>query len=225
MSDAGERPRTVVVTRGSTREAVRLAVETLGRGEVVAFPTDTVYGIAANATDPEAVRRLFAAKGRPSDKPLPILLADGDDLDRVADPIPAAARLLARCWPGPLTLVVPLAPHAGLCPEVTAGLDTIGVRVPDHDLARAVLRAAEFPVAVTSANLSGEREAMAAAEVADALGESVSLILDGGRCSGGVPSTVVDVTVSPPAVLREGAIPMSVVIGIAMPYRFIPHRG
>ena len=222
MSNGSERPRVVTVTRGNFVEAVRVAAEALGRGEVIAFPTDTVYGVAANATDPEAVQRLFAAKGRPADKPLPILLADRDDLDDVAAPVSEAGKLLARLWPGPLTLVLSLAADAGICAEVTAGLDTIGVRVPDHDLARAVLKAAKFPVAVTSANLSGEREAMSAEQVAEALGDSVSLILDGGRCHGGVPSTVVDVTVSPPAILREGAIPMSVVIGIAIPHRYLP---
>ena len=222
MSDAGERPQIVPVTRENSREAVRLAAEALARGEAIAFPTDTVYGVAVNATDPEAVLRLFAAKGRPADKPLPILLADRDGLDRLASPVPEAGRLLAQLWPGPLTIVLPLRPDAGVCPKVTAGLDTIGVRVPDHDLARAILKAAKFPVAVTSANLSGEREAMSAEQVADALGDSVSLILDGGRCHGGVPSTVVDVTVMPPAILREGAIPMSVVIGIAMPHKYLP---
>jgi L-threonylcarbamoyladenylate synthase len=222
MASDNGRPQVITVARDNLREAVRLAAEALARGEVIAFPTDTVYGVAANATDPEAVQRLFAAKGRSADKPLPILLADREDLERLALPLSEAGRNLVHLWPGPLTVVVSLRPGTGICPEVTAGLDTVGVRVPDHKLARAVLRAARFPVAVTSANLSGEREALDAREVAEALGEGVDLILDGGACTGGVPSTVVDVTMTPPAILREGAIPMAVIIGIAMPRRDFP---
>jgi L-threonylcarbamoyladenylate synthase len=224
-------PVVIVAERAGEKETVQIAAEALAAGKVVAIPTDTVYGLAVDATNEDAVARLYAAKGRPADKPLPVLLADAEDLGSIAA-LPAraafppdriygrsltAAQRLARLWPGALTLVVPLRADVPICAGVTAGLPTIGVRVPDHDLARAILRAVKFPVAVTSANPSGEREALDAQEVIDTVGNRIDVVIDGGRCSGGVPSTVVDATVDPPGILRAGALPADMVMRISMP--------
>jgi L-threonylcarbamoyladenylate synthase len=181
------------------------AVELLRAGELVAFPTDTVYGVGAIAWDAAAVGKLYTAKLRSLDKAIPILLADAADLALVArDLPPAAARIAAHFWPGPLTLVVPKAP--AVPDEVTAGGDTVAVRIPDHELARALIRAAGAPLATTSANLSGGVSPVTAEEAAAQLGSRIALILDGGRCPGGVASTVVDVTGVEPVILRPGPV-------------------
>lgn len=181
------------------------AAALLRAGELVAFPTDTVYGVGAIAWDRAAVARLYTAKLRSADKAIPLLLADSADLDLVAAGVsPAARRLAERFWPGPLTLVVPRA--AGVPDEVTAGGATVAVRVPDHPLARALIRLAGAPLATTSANLSGHPSPVTADEVAAQLAGRVALILDGGRCPGGVPSTLVDATGTPPRILRPGPL-------------------
>ncbi len=181
------------------------AASTLRAGGLVAFPTETVYGLGADATDPAAVRRIFAAKGRPADNPLIVHLADAADLDRVAARVsPLAAQLARRFWPGPLTLVL----EAGdrLPPETTGGHPTVGVRVPDHPVARALLAAADRPVAAPSANRSGRPSPTTAAHVMADLGDVVDVIVDGGACVVGVESTVVDARGPHPVVLREGAV-------------------
>ncbi len=180
----------------------------LRAGELVAFPTDTVYGVGAIAWDRRAVAKLYTAKLRSPDKAIPLLLADVDDLDLVAAAVsPAARRLAQRFWPGPLTLVLP---RAGAVPdEVTAGGATVAVRVPDHPMARALIRLAGAPLATTSANLSGQPSPVTAAEVAAQLAGRVALILDGGRCPGGVPSTLVDVTGETPRILRPGPLDLT----------------
>lgn len=173
---------------------VRVAIEILRDGGVVAIPTDTVYGIAvARATD-GGIERLFRVKERPPERRI-VLLVDGPD--QVADevrPTPAAAAL-ARLWPGGLTLVLP-----------TPDGETLAIRVPDHPVPRAIARALG-PLPTTSANLSGRPEALSAGEVVAALGERIDLVVDGGRSPGGVASTVVDCSGEPVTILREGAVP------------------
>ncbi len=191
------------VVRASSREAIILAVEVLQRGGLVAFPTDTVYGVGALAFDGEAIRSIYTAKDRPVEKAIAILLGGSENLEKVTAEIPQiAAKLAARWWPGPLTLVVPKHP---LLPEVVSDLPTVGVRVPDHPVAQELLRAAG-PMAVSSANISGQDNPKTAAEVKRQLGGRIHLVLDGGETPGGVPSTVVDCTGVEPVILREGPI-------------------
>jgi L-threonylcarbamoyladenylate synthase len=197
----------LIIHHSSLFEAAAL----LRRGELVAFPTDTVYGVGAIAWDAVAVGKLYVAKLRSLDKAIPILLADPADVMLVAaDLSPSALRIAERFWPGPLTLVVPKA--ARVPAEVTAGGETVAVRVPDHSLARALIRAAGAPLATTSANLSGQPSPATADEVAAQLGKRVALILDGGRCPGGVPSTVLDVTGRAPRILRPGPISLEQIL-------------
>jgi L-threonylcarbamoyladenylate synthase len=183
--------------------AVQYALEILRTGGLVAFPTDTVYGLGALAFDQAAIESIYLAKDRPLEKAIPILIGDADDLDRVAINIPELARLLsARFWPGPLTLIVPK--RVGL-PEVVSSTGTVGVRVPDHEVARTLLRAAG-PMAVSSANLSGQENPCTAEDVVRQLNGRVPLVLDGGGTRAGIPSTVVDVTGAEPVILRQGPI-------------------
>ncbi len=180
------------------------ARQTLDGGGLVAFPTDTVYGVGANAQNTLAIERIFRAKRRPREKAIPLLIAGVEKLPHVTADIPDSAHLLGeRYWPGALTLVLMM--HPGL-PETISPSGTVGVRVPDHPVALGLL-GAYGPLAVTSANLSGMPEARTAIEVQEALGEALDLILDGGRTPGGVASTVVDLTQEPPKLLREGPIP------------------
>ena len=177
----------------------------LRSGEVVAFPTDTVYGVGAHAFQPEAVAALYAVKNRPTTKAIPILVAQIEDMARVARHVPAVAWELAeRFWPGALTLVLPRAEQ--IPSVVTAGGDTVAVRYPDHPTPLVLMRSAGAPLAATSANLSGQPSPTSALQVAEQLAGRVRLIIDGGRCPGGVPSTVVDLSVEPPRLLRAGAI-------------------
>ncbi len=181
------------------------AVALLRAGELVAFPTDTVYGVGAVVWDAAAVGKLYGTKLRSLDKAIPVLLADPADVTLVArDLSPAALRIAERFWPGPLTLVVAKADRVPT--EVTAGGATVAVRVPDHALARDLIRAAGAPLATTSANLSGRPSPVTAEEVAAQLGGRIAMILDGGRCPGGVASTVVDMTGPEPVILRPGPI-------------------
>jgi L-threonylcarbamoyladenylate synthase len=181
------------------------AAEILRGGGLVAFPTETVYGLGANALDPAAVDRIYAAKGRPLFNPLIVHLADADQVRDVAAEWPDKAERLARAfWPGPLTLVVPKRPEVPS--SVTAGLDTVAVRVPSHPVAHALLMAARIPVAAPSANRSTEVSPTTGAHVETSLGDAVDLILDAGPTLVGIESTVVDVTHDPPLVLRPGII-------------------
>jgi L-threonylcarbamoyladenylate synthase len=187
------------------------AVALLRAGRLVAFPTDTVYGVGVVIWDHEAVRKLYAAKLRPADKAIPVLLADITDLPMVACDLPDdALRLAESFWPGPLTLVVPRS--EAVPDDVTAGGATVAVRVPDHELARALIRAAGAPLATTSANLSGQPSPVTAQEVATQLGHRISLVLDGGPCPGGVASTVVDLTGPTPAILRPGPLSLQEIL-------------
>lgn len=183
----------------------RLAASLLRGGGLVAFPTETVYGLGAAARDEVAIRRLFAVKGRPADNPVIVHIAHADDLLSVAAVVPPLARdLAARFWPGPLTLV--LDARDDVPTVTTGGLTTVGVRVPDHPLALALLREAAIPVAAPSANRSGRPSPTTAAHVVADLGEDVDAVLDGGPSGLGVESTVVDARGTVPVVLREGMV-------------------
>jgi L-threonylcarbamoyladenylate synthase len=185
------------------QNSVPQAFEVLHRGGLVAFPTDTVYGVGALAFNAKAVESIYTAKDRPVEKAIPILIGGPEDLDKVTAGIPPmAAKLAARFWPGPLTLVVPKHPNL---PDVVSTRPTVGVRVPDHPVARKLLRATG-PMAVTSANISGEASPKTAEEVNRQLNGRIPLILDGGETPGGVPSTVVNCLGAEPVILREGPI-------------------
>ena len=184
--------------------SLKRALEALGKGGLVAFPTDTVYGVGALAFDRKAVESIYAAKDRPGEKAIPILIGDVEDLKKVCPGLPELAlKLAGRFWPGPLTLVVPKHPEL---PEAVSASGTVGVRMPDHPVARALLRLAG-PMAGTSANISGRPSPTDAKEVFNQLGGRVALIIDGGKTPGGVPSTVVDCVGAEPKILRVGPIP------------------
>ena len=174
---------------------------------IVALPTDTVYGIAVALATPGGVAALFAAKQRPPDKGIMLLLADASQAPAIGQWPPAAAALAEAFWPGGLTVIVPQRPDVPLPAALTAGKATIGLRVPDHAAPRA-LAAAVGPIPTTSANVSGGPEARDAAGIVEQLGDAVALVLDGGPARGGPASTVVDCTVEPPRILRIGAVPV-----------------
>jgi L-threonylcarbamoyladenylate synthase len=187
------------------RDGLARAARVLRAGGLVAFPTETVYGLGADAFDPTAIARVFAAKGRPADNPLIVHLADTAELPRVVARTTPLARALAEAfWPGPLTLVLAAGDHVPTA--TTGGLTTVAVRVPDHPVASALLTLADLPVAAPSANRSGRPSPTTAAHVAADLGTEVEVILDGGACPVGVESTVVDARGERPVVLREGTI-------------------
>jgi L-threonylcarbamoyladenylate synthase len=192
--------RVLPVTKDTMAEAVRI----LSAGGLVAFPTDTVYGVGAHAFQPQAVEKIYAAKIRPRDKAIPLLLATSNDLSLVAESIPPVAHLLAeRFWPGGLTLVLR---KRAIVSDVVSPGPTVAVRVPDHAVTQALIAALGAPLAATSANLAGNPSPVTAQEVVGELAGRIELILDGGPCSGGIPSTVLDLTTDPPAILRSGAI-------------------
>ena len=192
-------------------EAIPAAIQALKRGELVAFPTDTVYGVGALVHDPEGIAQLYQVKERGAEKAIPVLLGDPGDLALVALEVgPVALRLAGRFWPGALTLVVPR--HPAL-PEIISPYPTIGVRMPDHPVALRLLRAAG-PLAATSANLSGAQSATTAEEVMSQLAGRIALILDGGRAPGGQPSTVVDCTGPDPEILRPGPVTLEQILAV-----------
>jgi L-threonylcarbamoyladenylate synthase len=181
------------------------AAEALRAGLLVGLPTETVYGLGADATNPAAVERVFAVKGRPRGHPVIVHVAGVDDLRRWADPVPAPAIALAQAfWPGPLTLIVPRA--AGVVDAITGGRPTVGVRSPAHPLTLTVIELLGRGVAAPSANRFGRVSPTAARHVVDDLGADVALVLDGGDCPIGVESTIVDTTCDPPMILRPGAV-------------------
>jgi L-threonylcarbamoyladenylate synthase len=199
----------LALIRAATPDAIEVAARALRDGALVAFPTETVYGLGADARNPAALRRLYAAKGRPDEHPVIVHLCATSALPRWARAVPGFAQALAEAfWPGPLTLILPRAD--GVSDLVTGGQDSIGVRVPDHSVAQALL--ARFAalggdgIAAPSANRFGHISATTAAHVADEFGAQVAVILDGGACEHGIESTIVDCTRDEPAILRPGAI-------------------
>jgi L-threonylcarbamoyladenylate synthase len=185
-------------------KAVEAALQVLKAGGLVAFPTDTVYGLAASVLDKAGIDRLYEAKKRSASKAIAVLVGDLDQLEQVTQTLPEGAQRLAEAFfPGALTLVVPRRPDL---PENLSPGMTVGVRMPDHEFARRLLRATGA-LAVTSANLSGGENPRTAEEVMAQLEGRVELVLDGGSVPGGVPSTVVDCTGKNPVILREGAVP------------------
>ncbi len=187
------------------RDAIEEAAKWILAGRIVAIPTDTLYGLAVDPFSAAAVEALFAAKRRPADRAVPLVAADRRQVEATIGALsPLAARLADRGWPGPLTLVVP-APRA-LAPALAAGTGTVGVRVPNHDVARAIASLAERPITATSANVSGEPATDDPDRVEAALGNAIEMLVDIGRTPGGAPSTVVDVTGRAPRLVREGAV-------------------
>ena len=194
--------------------ALASAARALLAGELVAFPTETVYGLGADASQPAAVRRVFAVKGRPKDHPLIVHLADAVQLSNWAVEVPPAAnRLAAAFWPGPLTLILRRAPHVD--DAVTGGQDSVGLRVPAHPVAQALLRVfadqGGHGIAAPSANRFGQLSPTTARHVADDLGDDVAMILDGGATRVGIESTIVDFTSGRPLLLRPGGLRVSAI--------------
>jgi L-threonylcarbamoyladenylate synthase len=199
----------VVVEASET--AIREAAGLLREGRLVAFPTETVYGLGADATNGRAVAAIFEAKGRPRFNPLIVHVASAAAAEQLAEMPSAARRLAGEFWPGPLTLVLKRRRDAPLSELVSAGLDTVAIRVPDHPIARKLLAAVERPLAAPSANKSGRVSATQAQHVAADLAASVAMILDGGPTAHGIESTVLDATGERIALLRPGAVPADVI--------------
>ena len=202
-------------------EAIALAGETIRAGGLVAFPTETVYGLGANAWDTQAVARIFHAKGRPSTDPLIVHIADMEQLSQVARAIPASAReLCRRFWPGALTLVLPKA--NAIPANLTAGLDTVAVRMPDHAVALALLRNAGVPIAAPSANLFSRPSPTSAQHVLEDLAGHVDIVLDAGSTTIGLESTIVSLVDNPPRLLRPGGISLESLREIVPDLRYEP---
>lgn len=186
-------------------DKLEYAAEVLRNGGLVAFPTETVYGLGANALDKTAVAKIFEAKGRPSDNPLIVHIADNSDLDMLSKNIPEiTGSLVEEFWPGPLTLVMPKAP--AIPRIVTAGLDSVAVRMPSHPIARALISKAGVPIAAPSANSSGRPSPTCAGHVIEDLDGKIDVIIDGGSVEVGLESTVLDITSPVPAILRPGGV-------------------
>jgi L-threonylcarbamoyladenylate synthase len=199
--------QTVVISTQQP-EAISRALQVLADGGLIAFPTDTVYGVAARIDLPAGIDRLYEAKARSANKAIAVLLAEVEQLAQLTPGLTNSARRLAELfWPGALTLVVPKNP---LLPANLSALPTVGVRMPDHPFARALMRQSG-PLATSSANISGESNTLTAAQVLEQLDGRVELVLDGGDVPGGVPSTVIDCTQDPPAILRQGALSADVI--------------
>ena len=189
----------------TTDHEIEIAAQILRDGGLVAFPTETVYGLGADASNPEAIRKIFVAKGRPADHPVIVHIADASELKHWAAQVPNSAWVLAeKFWPGPLTLVLK---RAGRVSDlITGGQDTVGVRVPSHPLARQLLNAFGGGIAAPSANSFGRLSPTTARHVGEELGDAVELVLDGGPCAVGIESTIVDLSGAQPSILRPGAI-------------------
>ncbi|MDI3508713.1 MAG: L-threonylcarbamoyladenylate synthase [Clostridiales bacterium] len=194
-------------------DAIRKAAVLIRKGEVVAFPTETVYGLGANALDASAVHRIFEAKGRPSDNPLIVHICDISMLEEVAEHVPSKAHLLMeRFWPGPLTII--MKKHKKIPYEVTAGLDTVGVRMPDHPIALALIRSAGVPIAAPSANISGRPSPTKPEHVIADMQGRIAAIIAGGTCKVGMESTVLDLSGDNPVLYRPGGITLEMIEGV-----------
>ncbi len=206
--------------RPATEEAIAEAAQALARGEIVAFPTETVYGLGADARDAHAVAKVFAAKERPRFNPLIVHVPDLATAETYAVFDATARKLADAFWPGPLSLVLPKRADSGVADLVTAGLDTIALRAPNHPVAQALLDAAKLPIAAPSANRSGRVSPTMASHAEDELGDIPAMILDGGPCPLGIESTVISVAGDAPVLLRLGAVPreaIEAVLGRAVP--------
>ena len=196
------------VIKQTDPHAAAIARQTLNEGGVIAIATDTVYGVGCMLDNTAAIARIYAIKGRNKLKAIPVLIGDETQLELVADNISGRTRqLTARFWPGALTVII--SKHQAL-PDILTTYGTVGVRLPNHDWLRELIKTCG-PLAVTSANISGEPSLATAEDVLASLDGRINLLVDGGRCDGGVPSTVVDCSVEPPVILREGAIADAVV--------------
>ncbi len=198
--------QTITVPPASIVEVAAVCARAIAAGGLIVLPTDTVYGLACDPRNPAAIARIYEAKGRPAELALPVLVASAEDAAPLVagDPYATARRLFARFWPGALTIVLP---HASTLPHVlTAGRPTIGLRVPNSELARAIIAACGGALATTSANASGGAPARTPAELPTKLLAHVAVVVDAGPCPGGVASTVVDLSVEPPQILRAGPI-------------------
>ena len=186
---------------------VSAAAEIIRAGGLVAIPTETVYGLGANGLNEDAVRRIFEAKGRPQDNPLILHIAEAAQMEDFCEDVPSVAYKLAEAfWPGPLTLVLKCKP---IVPKrTTAGLDTVAIRCPDHDVTRAIIAAAGVPVAAPSGNTSGRPSPTKASHMVEDMDGKIEAIVDGGSCGIGVESTILDLTVTPPRLLRPGGMPV-----------------
>lgn len=197
--------KTILLSPQEDKNAIKTAANLILQGEVVGMPTETVYGLAANALNGDAVGKIFRAKGRPQDNPLIVHIADFEQIYDLCPAVPPQAKLLAEAfWPGPLTMIVP----KGDCipNEVSCGLDTVGIRLPSHPLARDLIRAAGVPLAAPSANTSGRPSTTTAEHVLRDMDGKIAAILDGGPCGVGVESTVVTLALDKPRLLRPGGI-------------------
>ncbi len=192
--------------RAATDGAVKDAAACLRDGDLIAFPTETVYGLGGDATNDQAVARIFAAKGRPQFNPLIVHVPDMDAAHRLVDFNGLAGRVAEALWPGPLTIVLPRKDTCPVSRLASAGLDTLAVRIPSHPLSQRLLTECGLPIAAPSANSSGRISPTTARHVADDLGGAVALILDGGPCKVGLESTVVDLSGPQPALLRPGGL-------------------
>jgi len=192
-------------TKYLTQQKIQQAAQILKRGGLLGIPTETVYGLGANGLDPEAVANIFKAKGRPQDNPLILHIPDVGWLDRYCQNIPASAYALANAfWPGPLTMILERKPNV---PDVvTAGLDTVGMRCPAHVLCRKIIAAADVPVAAPSGNTSGRPSPTTARHMLEDMDGKIDAIMEGGPCTVGVESTIIDLTCQPPRLLRPGGV-------------------
>ena len=199
----------------ATEASLALAARLLADGELVAFPTETVYGLGAHALDAEAVRSIFAAKGRPADNPLIVHIHDRSQLDDICEVNDLALRLMDAFWPGPLTIILPR--KAAVPDVVTAKLDTVAVRMPSHPVAMAMLKACNRPIAAPSANRSGKPSPTSAQHVFDDMDGRIPLILDGGESDVGLESTVISLVGEKPCILRPGGVTKAMLEGVIGP--------
>lgn len=195
----------VKITPDEGYGAYEKSAELLKDGQVVGMPTETVYGLAGNAYSPEAVKRIFEAKGRPQDNPLIVHISEFSEINDLVSEVPEKAKILAeKFWPGPLTIILPKSDKVPLC--VTGGLDTVAVRCPSHPIARKLIKTAGLPLAAPSANLSGKPSPTKAEHVFEDLNGRVPMIIDGGECEEGVESTVITLATEVPRLLRPGNV-------------------